>query len=355
MAPASVGVERDPRPRALALLRRFGWNPSSSQILDRGYRHWFSRDAVVGYVDTGRALVVAGAPVCDEQRLSEVSERFAALAARHGRRVVCFGVHDRFARNVRWPTLPIGEVPYWEPPRWADTRARAPSLRAQLRRARAKGVSVQRVALEHRAVLTPLRRRWLAARPLPAMGFLVNPATLHAEHQLWVAVLAGAVIGYACAAPVYQRDGLLLQELVRAPAAPNGTAELLVDAVFESAAAQGLGYATLGLAPLAGALPGWLRITRRLGRPLFDFEGLRAFKAKFRPHGWEAARLAAPAGHLEWALLDALSAFAHGSLSGFLGATLKKALEGAHSSFASQGAEVGCGLSQGFSPQEGCP
>ena len=53
------------RARALQLLKRYGWNATSFQVLEPGVCYWFdpAREACVAYVDTGRAWVVAGAPI----------------------------------------------------------------------------------------------------------------------------------------------------------------------------------------------------------------------------------------------------------------------------------------------------
>ena len=53
---------------------------------------------------------------------------------------------------------------------------------------------------------------------------------------------------------------------------------------------------TLGLVPLAGRRRAWLRAARRLGRALYDFDGLRAFKAKLAPRAWDPIFLAYPPG-----------------------------------------------------------
>ena len=48
--------------RVLTLLERYGWNATSFQILEPGFRYWFDGDdACVGYVDTGRAWVASKA------------------------------------------------------------------------------------------------------------------------------------------------------------------------------------------------------------------------------------------------------------------------------------------------------
>jgi phosphatidylglycerol lysyltransferase len=105
---------------------------------------------------------------------------------------------------------------------------------------------------------------------------------------------------------------------VRAPEAPNGTTETLIDHALRWAAGQGAAFLTLGLAPLAGDVPAPLRLARRAGRALFDFEGLRAFKAKLRPTRWDRAFLSfQPEVGAARAVLDVLAAFARGGLLRF--------------------------------------
>ncbi|MGV3723361.1 MAG: hypothetical protein ACO1SX_20885, partial [Actinomycetota bacterium] len=68
------------RRHALALLKRYGWNATSFQVLEPGMRFWFDdqREACVAYADTGRAWVAAGAPIAPEPRFRELVERFEA-------------------------------------------------------------------------------------------------------------------------------------------------------------------------------------------------------------------------------------------------------------------------------------
>src|SRR6185369_738654 len=55
--------------RVLPLLRRHGWNATSFQSLEEGFRYDFQGpDACVPYVDTGRAWVAAGAPIASPRR-----------------------------------------------------------------------------------------------------------------------------------------------------------------------------------------------------------------------------------------------------------------------------------------------
>lgn len=320
--------------RVLELLKRHGWNATSFQVLEPGYSYWFDGDdACVAYVDTGRAWVVAGAPIGPHERLAEVAERFEAYAARSGRRLCFFATEQRLLDAVPLEGLTIGEQPVWDPRRWEQGVRENRSLREQLRRARAKGVQVREVAPSElnepahpvRVGVDRLMERWLVSRRMAPMGFLVqlSPYAWAEERRSFVAERDGEVVAFLSAVPVYARNGWLVEHLLREGKAPNGTAELLVDAVMRAAAAEGRSYVTLGLAPLAGRVSGWLRAARVVGRFLYDFEGLRAFKARLRPQAWDRILLAWPARHgAHLPLYDALTAFAQGSLARFGLATL---------------------------------
>jgi phosphatidylglycerol lysyltransferase len=155
---------------------------------------------------------------------------------------------------------------------------------------------------------------------MPPMGFLVQ-MHLHSElgeRRFFTAAQGDALVGFLSMVPVFARRGWFVEDLVRLPEAPNGTAELLVDAAMRAAAAEGSGYLTLGLAPLGGAVGPWLRIARRTGGPLYDFRGVHAFKAKLRPRAWAPIYISYPRPQLGvTTVYDALAAFGRGGLLRF--------------------------------------
>ncbi len=330
---AAVSQLDPERRRVLAVLRRHGWNATSFQVLEPGFRYWFAdEDACVAYVDTGKAWVAAGAPLTPAERIPEVAARFHQHARGARRRVAFFGVEDRMVQSVPWPSLLIGEQPEWSAALWPEALRSSSSLREQLRRSRAKGVTV-RIATHDELVsgASPLRRQlealvaaWLGRHEMPPMGFLVqvDPLTLLEEHRVHLAEQDGRVVAFLSAAPIFARPGGLLQNLIRAPDAPNGTTELLVDHAMRDAEAEAGGdgspMVTLGLAPLAGQVVPALRFARSAGSVLFDFEGLRAFKARLRPTRWRPMHLVYPPDQgATRTVLDVLEAFARDHLLRF--------------------------------------
>lgn len=323
------------RERALDLLRAHGEDVTSFQLLAPGYRYFFDQGGFVAFVDTGAAWVAGGGPVAPSERRAALAASFVRAAAVERRRASFFAVDESLCDRAELPRIRVGEQPCWDPSHWDKTLESHASLRYQIRRARTKGVVVRRVLApeiaredgETRREIDTLARAWLATRALAPMGFLVElaPFDFPAERLYLVAEAGGIVVGFLAAAPIFARRGWLVENLLRARDAPNGTAELLVDQAMRIAAESGSSMVTLGLAPLAGPLPRRLEVARALSSPLYDFRGLHAFKSKLRPDSWESIHVAAARGASPWvALFDGLTAFARGSLLRFGLATIAR-------------------------------
>ncbi|HET7040559.1 MAG TPA: DUF2156 domain-containing protein [Gemmatimonadales bacterium] len=296
------------REAARTLVLRHGWNTTSYQILNPGFSHWFpaSRDAVVGFVARRRTWVVGGAPVCSPDHLFAVTEAFEGAAARAGARVCYVGAQDRLAQRCfpdpGYAGAILGAEPWWDPSGWERLVAGHASLRAQFNRARNKGVRVEPLAAGAPAPadVRGILAEWLATRGLPPLAFLTVPWLLDdlRDRRLLVATRDGQAVAFLVLTPIPARGGWLVEQIVRGHRAPNGTAELLVDAAFRGMAADGTQFVTLGLAPLVEVaaghrppIPWWLRgglgWLRAHGRRFYNFDGLHAFKAKLRPAGWQ--------------------------------------------------------------------
>jgi phosphatidylglycerol lysyltransferase len=295
--------------RARRIVLAHGWNSTSYQILNPGIEHWFSRkyEAVVGYVACQGVRVVAGAPVCANEYLPKVAAEFENDAAQTGERVCYFCAEARlesiYSASQNHSKILLGAQPIWQPKNWAEIIRRHKSLRAQLNRARNKGVKVSEWSTEkasNNPALIECLREWLAAKGLPPLRFLVEPNTLARlfDRRVFVAERSEEILGFVLLSPVKTRNGWLFEQFVHRPGAPNGTVELMIDAAMRALAKDNCDYATLGLSPLSTRAtvapfrnPLWLRILlawmRKHGQRFYNFEGLDAFKAKLQPESWE--------------------------------------------------------------------
>lgn len=341
----------DDRSRARELVLRYGWNPAAYQILNPGLRLWFSsrHDAVAGFVDFARVRVVAGAPVCTLDRLPAVSAELRSAAEQERKRTLYFGAGERLerllGRSADHHLLRLGAQPVWNARRWPEIVRSKASLRAQINRARNKGVRVREIAHDDLAAAMPGLRAvlaaWLASRGLPPLHFMTEPDTLGdlRDRRVFVAVRANEVVAFLIATPVPAREGWLVEEWPRRPDAPNGTTHALVDAAMRAFADDGARFVTLGLAPLserAGAIgegePLWLRVLLRWlrahGRRFYNFRGLDAFKASLAPESWEPIYAIVPGTRVTPRALWAVAgAFGGGSPVGLLSRALVMAVQ----------------------------
>ena len=304
----SVAADRN---TARELVIAYGWNATAYQILNPGIEHWFSSagGAVVGYARRGNVLLAAGSPVCDRKALASVCAEFEAFAHDEGCRVCYVCAEERLrallAQSSGHAIIAMGAQPAWDPRAWPNVVARRASLRAQLYRARNKGVEVEGIDAAKAASDPELRRvlrQWIEGRRLPPLHFLVEPSVLDGELRDRVVLVArrhGSPVAFLVASPVRARNGYLVELLARSGAAPNGASELLIDAAMRRFAAEGCDYATLGLVALAhasdgeiGRNPAWLRMLMYFARAhanrFYNFRGLERFRVKMAPGRWEA-------------------------------------------------------------------
>jgi lysylphosphatidylglycerol synthetase-like protein (DUF2156 family) len=312
---------------ALAALKRSGIDAVSFQALKAGVHWWIDAPPPAGtgarlaYAQSGRSWIAIGAPLTDPPARAEAVRRFIIAARVQRRRPVFFGVEDA-AVFSSCRTLLLGLQSVLKPAEWEATLRRRPKLREQLRRARAKGVTVRAVAAAELSAGSPLRgavdrlrRQWLTSRHMEPMAFLVAVEPFHAigEHLYFVAERHGTVVQFLSAVPIYARTGWLMEDMLRGHEAPNGTTELVIDALMRHLDGDPH-WVTPGLTPLSGEIRWWLRLTRGTMVALYDFSGLRRFRSRLGPAEWRPIWLAWDRGPAVGPIVDVLRLFAGGAI-----------------------------------------
>ncbi|MBC7899182.1 MAG: DUF2156 domain-containing protein [Saprospiraceae bacterium] len=295
--------------RVRELILKHGWNSTCFQIVNPGIEYWFgsNNESVVGYVSTATTRVVAGAPVCREEDLPGVVIEFESNSKNANQTVCYFGAEARLESVLKksddHSKILLGAQPCWNPSRWPEIVAGHSSLRAQLNRARNKGVTVTEWPIDRardNAELNECLSVWLSSKGLPPLHFMVEPDTLGRleNRRILVAEHKQKVVGFLLLSPIPNRNGWLTEQFPHRPSAPNGTVELMMDAGMRALGEGRYEYVTLGLAPLSKRAkiepfdnPLWLRLLlawmRKHGQRFYNFDGLDSFKAKLAPDRWE--------------------------------------------------------------------
>lgn len=335
--------------RARDIVLKHGWNSTCFQIVNPGIDHWFGDDgeSVVGYVSSKGVRVVAGAPVCSNDALSNVAAAFEEDAARHGESVCYFGAEARlgavYRDSPRHSRVSLGGQPVWHPARWASIVDAKRSLRAQFNRARNKGVVINEWPVEQAHNDPALRdclNAWLETKGLPPLHFVIEPETLERleNRRIFVAERHDAVEAFLILSPVPTRSGWLTEQFPHRPTAPNGTVELMMDQAIRKLGGERYEYVTLGISPLSKRAdvetfdnPAWLKLMlawmRKHGQRFYNFDGLDHFKSKLMPEYWEPVYAISNetkvSGRTMWAIA---SAFADNRPFGVFGRGLARAV-----------------------------
>ncbi|MEM0961815.1 MAG: phosphatidylglycerol lysyltransferase domain-containing protein [Bacteroidota bacterium] len=267
----------------------------------RRLRTWTSpAGESVRYVDVwafGRARVAAG--TTDESRplSSKTIAGFEAISSDIGARTIWFGIQNPSTVGSARPRVVIGAEPVWDPSQWAAASLGKRSVRAQIARARAKGVTVEEWTPAEAARSDDVRHvlaDWLSRRGLPPLSFLADPFVLDAPagRRFWIASVQGRTVGYLVLIP---GDEAFVEWIIQHRDAPNGTASLLLDMAVKSLDEDT--PFSLGMVPLSVYAPASTEAPSRSVRALlawvrahasrfYNVEGLERFKAKYLPSRW---------------------------------------------------------------------
>ena len=300
----------DPTGELLRLQTMYGYNAHSLVSIAPGALLWSTPeiDGAIIYSEFGRVWLAAGEPLASAKDKPELARQFAAHARRNNRVVAFVPTTTAFAHSIAssdFTATKVGAAPYFDLKTWNPRGDSAKKMRAEVNQACRAGVTVeslQQIDDDVKQEAADLCLRWLDnRRAATSFGWLValDPFR-HADHKKYfVARANGKLVGLLAASPIPARKGWYLEDVLREPDAPAGTATLLVFEALQALKKDGAELATLGTAPLANDGPNdivtehlvaarALQIAAKRFSGLYNFEGLRRFKNKFAPSWWES-------------------------------------------------------------------
>jgi phosphatidylglycerol lysyltransferase len=300
----------DPTGELLRLQTLYGYNPHSLVSIAPGALLWSTPDidGAIIYGEFGRVWLAAGDPLAPLEDMAEMAHQFGALAKRKNRVVAFVPTSAEFARRLLphdFKAVKVGASPYFDLQTWNPRGDSAKKIRAGVNQARRAGVVVEIVDSVDEALkreTAQLCMHWLGSRrSATTFGWLVAlDPFLHSEYKKYfTARVNDRLVGFLAASPIPARKGWYLEDVLREPDAPQGTATLLVVEALAKLKAEGAALATLGTSPLSTDGPVEIATDLRMvSRALevaskrlagfYNFEGLRRFKGKFVPSWWES-------------------------------------------------------------------
>jgi len=279
------------------------------------------RDAFLMYDVQGTSWIVMGDPVGNALRFDDLLWRFRELVDRRGGRPVFYQVSapnlPRYL-DLGLSLLKLGEEAMIDLASFSLEGGARANLRQSSHKAERQGLSF---AVIERSRLTPLlpelreiSDEWLSAKNAQEKQFSVghfDPDYL-SRHDMAVIRQGDKIVAFANLWQSAGKHELSVDLMRHRTDAPRGQMDYLFVQLLLWGKAQGFKWFSLGMAPLSGLeghplAPAWHKAGNLIfqhGEQIYGFEGLRAFKEKFRPE-WRPRYLACHAGlSLPFVLLD---------------------------------------------------
>lgn len=261
----------------------------------------------------GRSWIAMGDPVVtDDADAADLIWQFKELVDRHAGVAAFYEISGKniaLYLDAGLSMVKLGEDAWVDLHRFSIDAPDYRKMRQSLSKAQRAGMTFEVVpAAGVTSVLPELRRvsnLWLRERGQKEKGFSLgfwNDAYMTA-HDAAVVRMNGEVIAFANLWRVANRHEASIDIMRVMPDAPNGTMDFLFTSLLQYFKSEGFRWFDLGMAPLSGLpthrlAPLWSRLAvwvSRHGDRFYKFEGLRAFKSKFKPE-WRSRYLAYPGG-----------------------------------------------------------
>ena len=280
------------------------------------------RTAFIMYGISGKQWLVMGEPIGPAAEAAALCWKLKEMASLANARLSFYQVGPKMLPliiDLSLRPFKIGEEALVDARTFDLAGKKGYGFRQTLKRFDNLGATFEVIEAEDVAAFLPALKRvsdaWLKSKNAKEKRYSLG--CFQADYMTLTPVavvrVAGEIVAFANLWPTQDKTLLTLDLMRYDPGAPPSVMEYLFLRLIEYARTHGYDHFSLGLAPLAGleAKPlssVWHKVAAviyQVGGDFYNFEGLRAYKEKFKPQ-WEPRYLAVPGQ--EAALVPALMA-----------------------------------------------
>jgi phosphatidylglycerol lysyltransferase len=269
--------------------------------------------AFIAYADTGTSLIAKGEPVGAEEQGRDLIWDLREKADREGKRCAFYAVSPRYLPtylDLGLSIMKIGEVARVDLDGFTLDGSSKKGFRQARNRAERDGFVFEVISKHNLESVFPELRTvsdaWLASKQGEEKSFALggfDEAYLSNFDHAVLRAPDGKIVAFANLFQGANRHELSLDLMRYGPDGPGFAMDALFAEMMLWGAAQGFRWFSLGSAPFSGIdnrqlAAFWNRVggfVYEHGEHFYHFEGLRAFKQKFKPV-WQPNYLASPGG-----------------------------------------------------------
>lgn len=293
---------------ALEILRRYGKTTFSFFTLGDDKSYYFNEEgsAYIAYVVKHGVAIAAGDPVGPEEQISSMIIGFKLFAEENGWSPTFNTVEPQYRKLYELAGFELsktGEEAIIDLTSWNVEG----SVKKDIRTAHNKGkrlnweFTVYESKIDDPRVIgqiDELNKAWLDGKIGGEMGFMMGLTPIHGGEDTLVAIVsdeAGKLMAFITLAPIFGRQGWMLDHIRRDNGSPNGVIDFLVVSLISWLQERGYLVLSMGEAPLHGvgdnnpsfvSLGNTLRLVYENFNSIYNYKQLYDYKAKWGPL-WE--------------------------------------------------------------------
>lgn len=293
---------------ARTLLNLYSQNPCSYLTLEDDKLLYFGKnvDGVVPYGIVGDTVVVNGDPVCAEADFPKLLDEFKEFCLRSAHKLFILSITDHFLEEYKkqgFGTVKCGEEARFKLADYEISGKKGAKMRMNINHAKKAGVTVheykilEKRDLQIEADLNRITDEWLKGKKSSMLKFTMG--TLGLDHPMdrryfYALDENGSMVAYIVFVPFLGKNGYMADMTRHGDHAPGGVMEDIMYEAFQVFKSEGVEYASLGVAPLAGLKEENASFMEKLLEFVYEhlnqcygFKDLYRAKEKYSPTVWE--------------------------------------------------------------------
>ena len=302
-------ITKTNKERARDLVKKYGQNPMSYLSLEDDKHLYFSSEVegVIAYGYVGGVVAVLGDPVCAGEDFLKLLAEFKSFCKEGSYECVFIGTTDIFIEQysmLGYNHVKCGEEARFDLKEFQLAGGKMAKLRSNVNSAnRANLTTLEYKPNEKRdatieKAMDSVSEQWLEGKKSGELGFTLGGVGLEdpMDRRYFYALdQEGKIVAFNVYIPFACMDGYLADITRRVTDAPHGVTEKINYDAFMVFKDEGLGWASLGLAPLAHMLEGdekdhtsakLLNLVYEKMNSFYGFKSLFIAKEKYSPSRW---------------------------------------------------------------------
>lgn len=293
--------------RARELLQAHGGSALSYMVTWPGNSYWFTPDerSALAYRVISSVALTTGDPFGVREARAEAVRGFSEFCRSRGWTPCLYSVTDearRVTTELGWSSVQVAEETVLPLPGLVFTGKKWQDVRTALNKAAKVGITAEWITFSSAPLaitdqVRAISEEWVADKGMPEMGFTLGGLDELTDDEVRCLIAVDAdrtVHGITSWLPVYRGGrtvGWTLDFMRRRGGGFRGVMEFLIASAAQSCRDEGAEFLSLSGAPLArldrgeqfGGLQRLLDFAGRALEPVYGFQSLLAFKAKFQP------------------------------------------------------------------------